>query len=42
MVDNAGVSIAVKATRKTLRIAYGIVIVLVGVYMLLRICHVIP
>ena len=38
----AGTSIAVKAPRKTLRIAYGIIIVLVGIYMLLRIYHVMP
>ena len=37
-----GTNIAVKAPRKTLRIAYGIIIVLVGVYMLLKIRHLIP
>ncbi|MFP3484563.1 MAG: sulfite exporter TauE/SafE family protein [Vulcanisaeta sp.] len=37
-----GTSIAVKAPRKTLRIAYGIIIVLVGIYMLLKIHHLIP
>ena len=36
----AGTSIAVKAPKRTLRIAYGIIIVLVGVYMLMRIYHV--
>ncbi|MGC9153251.1 MAG: sulfite exporter TauE/SafE family protein [Vulcanisaeta sp.] len=38
----AGTSIAVKAPKKTLRIAYGIIIVLVGIYMLLRIYHILP
>ncbi|WP_069807485.1 sulfite exporter TauE/SafE family protein [Vulcanisaeta thermophila] len=38
----AGTSIAVRAPRRTLRIAYGIIIVLVGVYMLLRIYHLTP
>ncbi len=33
----AGTSLAVKAPRNTLRIAYGAIIVLVGIYMLLRI-----
>jgi uncharacterized membrane protein YfcA len=37
-----GTSIAIKAPRKTLRIAYGIIIVLVGIYMLLKIHHSIP
>ncbi|ADN49720.1 sulfite exporter TauE/SafE family protein [Vulcanisaeta distributa] len=38
----AGTSIAVKAPKRTLRIAYGIIIVLVGIYMLMRIYHVLP
>ena len=37
-----GTSIAVKAPRKTLRIAYGIIIVLVGIRMLLKMHHLIP
>lgn len=33
----AGTSLAVKAPKKTLRIAYGIIIVLVGIYMLFKV-----
>ncbi len=33
----AGTSLAVKVPKETLRVAYGIIIVLVGVYMLYRV-----
>ena len=35
----AGTSLAVKAPRKTLQRAYGIIIVLVGIYMVIRVLH---
>ncbi|ADY01524.1 MAG: sulfite exporter TauE/SafE family protein [Vulcanisaeta sp.] len=38
----AGTSLAVKAPKRALRIAYGAIIVLVGIYMLMRVYHVIP
>ncbi|WP_054857268.1 sulfite exporter TauE/SafE family protein [Vulcanisaeta sp. JCM 16159] len=38
----AGTSLAVKVPKRTLRIAYGAIIVLVGIYMLMKIYHIIP
>ncbi|BDR92558.1 sulfite exporter TauE/SafE family protein [Vulcanisaeta souniana] len=38
----AGTSLAVKVPKSTLRIAYGAIIVLVGIYMLMRVYHIIP